>query len=308
MITADNALELVMQHDVVVDACDNPRTRYLLNDACILAGKPLVSGSAMGTEGQLTVYNYQPTITSEPDQQKKQTACYRCLYPNPVRAEGSKSCSDNGVLGMVPGAIGVLQAVEAIKLITGIGNIMHDRLLMYDSLHCSFMNIKKPPARPKCSVCSPDATIKTMKDSEKSLQNVRGPSDCAMSTHSNLSEEQHIPCIKYNELRKNGRPHVLLDVRVERQYEICSLEGSVNLPLEQLQSKLDVVAELSDGKLPVYCLCRRGIASAEATAIIQKFIEDGNGNGSNSKIHSVYNIVGGLNSWVRTVDSDFPQY
>mmetsp|Transcript_15880 Transcript_15880/g.38161 ORF Transcript_15880/g.38161 Transcript_15880/m.38161 type:complete len:621 (+) Transcript_15880:106-1968(+) len=303
MVSADNALELVSQHDVVVDACDNPRTRYLLNDACILAGKPLVSGSAMGTEGQLTVYNYQPTIVAS-GQEKKRTACYRCLYPNPVPSEGCKSCSDNGVLGMVPGAIGVLQAVETIKVVTGIGIIMHDRLMMYDSLHCSFLNIKKPPARPNCAVCSTEATIKTMEDSGKSLDEVRGPSVCDMiTTPGILSSEQNISCAQYNELRQNNKHHVLLDVRVARQYEMCSLDGSINLPLEHLESKLGIVGELSKGELPVYCICRRGIASAEATRIIQKSIEDGNAIG----IHSVYNIEGGLNSWGR-VDSEFPQY
>jgi len=301
MISADNALELVSQHNVVVDACDNPQTRYLLNDACILAGKPLVSGSAMGTEGQLTVYNYQP-IAESTDRHMKRTACYRCLYPNPVPTEGSKSCSDNGVLGMVPGSIGVLQAVEAIKVVTGIGNIMHDRLLMYDSLHCSFLGIKKPPARPKCAVCSQDATIKTMKDSQKSLENVRGPGTCAVPVPGNLTREQNVSCAKYhNEVRK--QPHVLLDVRVPRQYEMCSLEGSINLPLEQLESKLDLVGELSRGELPVYCLCRRGMFSAVATRIIQNSIENGTANE-----HSVYNIAGGLTSWVKTVDSEFPQY
>lgn len=306
MISAENALELVLQHDVVVDACDNPQTRYLLNDACILAGKPLVSGSAMGTEGQLTVYNYQPPSAASEQDKKKRTACYRCLYPNPVPAEGSKSCSDNGVLGMVPGAIGILQAVEAIKVVTGIGSIMHDRLLMYDSLHCSFLNVKKPPARPKCAVCSAEeATIKTMKDSAKSLENVRGPSVCAMPTPGNLPAERNISCVKYNEVRKNGQPHVLLDVRVPRQYEMCSLEGSVNLPLDQLESQLEMVGELSKGELPVYCLCRRGIASAEATRIIQKLTEGVN---VTNGVHSVYNIAGGLNSWAKTVDSEFPQY
>ena len=113
----DNIMELVSRHDVAVDASDNPRTRYLLNDACILSDTPLVSGSAVGTEGQLTVYNYR---TSDDDDEGRD-ACYRCLYPNPNHAEGCKSCSDNGVLGPVPGLIGVLQAVEVLKIITGIG-------------------------------------------------------------------------------------------------------------------------------------------------------------------------------------------
>lgn len=116
-----NIMELISKHDVVVDASDNPATRYLLNDACILRNKTLVSGSAMGTEGQLTVYNYNhPNNNSKLDGVSK-SACYRCLYPYTNPAEGCKSCSDNGVLGMVPGLIGVLQAVEVIKVVTGIG-------------------------------------------------------------------------------------------------------------------------------------------------------------------------------------------
>mmetsp|Transcript_14944 Transcript_14944/g.41604 ORF Transcript_14944/g.41604 Transcript_14944/m.41604 type:complete len:277 (-) Transcript_14944:2457-3287(-) len=106
-LTAENALELISSSDCVVDASDNPQTRYIINDACVLGGVPLVSGSAMGTEGQLTVYNYEGG------------PCYRCMYPTPNMKEGSKSCADNGVLGPVPGLIGILQALETIKVITG---------------------------------------------------------------------------------------------------------------------------------------------------------------------------------------------
>ena len=106
-----NALDLVASHDIVVDATDNPKTRYLINDACVLSGStPLVSGSAMGTEGQMTVYNYG-----------ENGCCYRCLYPKVNSTEGCKSCSENGVLGPVPGLIGVLQAMEVIKILTGVG-------------------------------------------------------------------------------------------------------------------------------------------------------------------------------------------
>jgi adenylyltransferase/sulfurtransferase len=108
-LTSANAIALVSSHDCIVDASDNPQTRYLINDACILGGKTLVSGSAMGVEGQLTVYNYQGG------------QCYRCLYPKPNVTEGSKTCAENGVLGPVPGLIGVLQAIETIKVITGVG-------------------------------------------------------------------------------------------------------------------------------------------------------------------------------------------
>ena len=108
-LTHENAVDFVASHDVVVDASDNPMTRYLINDACVLAGKPLVSGSAIGTEGQLTVYNHDGG------------PCYRCLYPNPNPTEGCKSCSDSGVLGPVPGLIGILQSVEVLKVLTDIG-------------------------------------------------------------------------------------------------------------------------------------------------------------------------------------------
>jgi len=106
-LTVNNALELISSSDCVVDATDNPQTRYIINDACVISGVPLVSGSAMGLEGQLSVYNY------------KGGPCYRCLYPKPNVKEGSKSCSDNGVLGPVPGLIGILQSIETIKIITG---------------------------------------------------------------------------------------------------------------------------------------------------------------------------------------------
>lgn len=305
IINAKNAMELVSKHDVVVDASDNPKTRYLLNDACVLAGKPLVSGSAMGTEGQLTVYNYQPDDRSL-DQSIERSGCYRCLYPKPVVAEGCKSCSDNGVLGMVPGAIGILQAVEVIKVITGIGSVVHDRLIMYDSLHCSFHNMKKPPASQNCAVCSPNATIKAMEDSDNSLENVRGPSldACVLPPREILSADQNVSCLHYSSVRQSGQHHVLLDVRQARQYEMCSLGGSINLPLDRLESQLETVGRLSRAEVPVYCICRRGVASIEATRIIQKSIDNGNVHG----IHSVYNISNGLNSWVETVDENFPQY
>jgi adenylyltransferase/sulfurtransferase len=122
LLDSTNIMELVSTHHLVVDASDNPATRYLINDACILCDKTLISGSAMGTEGQLTVYNYNSPGGERPrGDDDKRSACYRCLYPNPNPAEGCKSCSDNGVLGPVPGLIGVLQAVEVIKVLTGIG-------------------------------------------------------------------------------------------------------------------------------------------------------------------------------------------
>eukprot|EP00934_Nitzschia_sp_Nitz4_P004145 Nitzschia sp. Nitz4//scaffold121_size67750//5327//6835//NITZ4_006061-RA/size67750-augustus-gene-0.127-mRNA-1//-1//CDS//3329534330//4135//frame0 len=290
--TSSNALEFVEKHDCVIDASDNPLTRYLINDACVLAGKPLVSGSAIGTEGQLTVYNYN------------NGPCYRCLYPKPNTSEGAKSCSDNGVLGMVPGLVGVLQAVEAVKVLTGAGKVMGDALLMYDSMQCSFLRIKKPPKQPKCPVCGPDAYIMSMEQSEAATAKARGPS-CSTNyprPFVDLPDSNQVSPEEYNQARINGDNHVLLDVRVPEQFHLCGIEGAVNIPLRDLKNSLEEVEKLSDGTKPVYCLCRRGVASASATHILSEALA------SHPKIHSVINIMGGLDAWRAKVDDSFPQY
>ena len=123
--------------------------------------------------------------------------------------------------------------------------VMHDRLLMYDSLPCSFINLKKPPPKANCAICSTNATIKTIQDSEQSLQSARGPAVCATPNPNKLPSELRISCQEFSALRKSNKPHILLDVRVTRQYEMCSLGGSINIPLEELQSKLESIEQLS---------------------------------------------------------------
>ena len=301
-LTHENALDIISRHDVIVDASDNPRTRYLINDACVLSGKPLVSGSAIGTEGQLTVYNHLGG------------PCYRCLYPKPNAAEGCKSCSDSGVLGPVPGLIGILQSLEVLKVLTGVGATMHDRMLMYDSLNCSFMNIKKPPKSQKCPICSDVATITSMQDSLKVSQMTRGPTGTPdkvgqapplaqpTSLPSSIAMEQHISCQDYFTIRNLGTPHILLDVRVPRQYEMCRLEGAINIPLGTLQDAWKDIEALGSDK-PIYCICRRGILSVEATRTLSEASKM-----CGLKIHSVKNIVGGLTAWAHEVDPSFPKY
>lgn len=289
MLTFDNALELVKNHDCVVDASDNPQTRYLINDACILSNTPLVSGSAMGVEGQLTVYSY------------KDSACYRCLYPKINPTEGSKSCSDNGVLGPVPGLIGVLEAIETLKVLTGAGDTMHDRLLMYDSLRCSFLSIKKGKKRSNCAVCGPQASITSMEHSKAVSSSARGPQQCGMMSVT-PEIKMNKSCLEYYQLLKDNTDHVLLDVRVQRQYELCALKGAVNIELGSLKEKINIgqIEALSNsGIKPIYCLCRRGIASAEAARILSEILPSQ---------YSVYNIKGGLNAWVNDIDPSFPMY
>lgn len=213
----DNAMSLLKEFDynVVVDASDNPQTRYIINDACVLAGIPLVSGSAIGTEGQLTVYNYRGPKS---DLEVQRSGCYRCLYPTNKRrassADGCKSCSDNGVIGTVPGLIGILEATEVLKIITGIGSPMHNKFLMYDSLQTSFMSIKKPPSNPKCNVCGKTASITTMQDSYDQSCQTRGPhSKSRVNIDDKVPARCHITCTDYHRLRGSNKNHILLDVR-----------------------------------------------------------------------------------------------
>mmetsp|Transcript_12581 Transcript_12581/g.23591 ORF Transcript_12581/g.23591 Transcript_12581/m.23591 type:complete len:454 (-) Transcript_12581:32-1393(-) len=306
MLTFHNAMELVSVHDCVVDACDNPQTRYVLNDACILNGKPLVSGSAMGFEGQLTVYGY------------KGSACYRCLYPKVNPVEGNKSCSDNGVLGPVPGLIGILQATETLKILSDTGCTMEDRMLMYDSLSCSFMSIKKNKKRIDCAVCGTRPTICNMSDCKVASTLARGPLQCGLQQQQPQQQPQprddtvpappslpmlhHVSCKEYyNKILCNNTPHLLLDVRVRNQYELCSIRGSVHMELSKLSENVEQIQKMSDeGSKDIYCICRRGIASLEAKQILSRLLP--------SSKYKVYNINGGLNAWVKEVDPSFPIY
>ena len=294
-LTVSNAFELISSSDCVVDATDNPQTRYIINDACVLSGTPLVSGSAMGLEGQLSVYNY------------KGGPCYRCLYPKPNLKEGSKSCSDNGVLGPVPGLIGILQAVETIKIITGAGDVLSDRLLMYDSSECSFIRIKKPPKQQKCPVSGTNPTITSMEESFAASEKARGPSCSAMiMSREEISDSMQISCEEYDRVRHAGEDHILLDVRVKEQYDLVALPGAINIPLpsilQSLPQKMNEISNLADGSKPIYCICRRGIASVTATNIISKAANE------YPNLSSVKNVTGGLNSWRSKVDETFPKY
>lgn len=179
--------------------------------------------------------------------------------------------------------------------------VMHDKLTMYDSLACSFLRIKKPPKQPKCPVCGPNATIKSMEDYHEVSQAMRGPS-CGVLVKPEVSPALQISCVDYKTVRDNGEPHILLDVRVKEQYDLCSLKGAVNLPLAHLEQNLSLIGELSGGNKTIYCLCRRGIASVQATKVLEKAMKD------HPQIHSVKNIEGGLDSWRTKVDKKFPKY
>ncbi len=284
-----NALELVQQYDVIVDCSDNVTTRYMVNDACVLCNKPLVSASSVRMEGQLTVYHYD-----------EQCPCYRCLFPNPPPAETVTNCSDGGVLGVAPGIMGSLQALEVQKILMGMKEgVLARKMILFNAKETSFRTIKLRNRQENCAICGKNPTI-------TSIQSVESV-NCLNIPKITLEEQNRISTVEYNEkLYDKNVPHLLLDVREKHQYDICCLEQSINIPLKQLSQNIEKVEELIKEKhgdeispkdFPIYVVCRRGIASVSGTKIL---LDNG--------FTNVKNIDGGVTSWKVHVDENFPGY
>lgn len=295
-LVPENALDLLRPYDIVLDCCDNVATRYLVNDACVLLNKPLVSGSALRMEGQLTVYNFE------------QGPCYRCMFPTPPPAKTVTNCGDGGVLGCVPGVIGCIQAMEAIKIAMRLKNagqdvqVLTERMLLFNGLDGTFRNIKLRQKRSVCAVCGDEPTVINLLDSYEAFC---GSKACDKTPSKTLiSQSRRISCDQYNEdVLMNSIPHLLIDVRQKLQFDICHLSNSVHIALEDLQ--VDTVKQLIDDKKiglnqqepQVYFICRRGNMSQEA---VKKM--DGTG------LFGTKDIVGGLTAWAKEVDETFPMY
>src|SRR5690349_12983344 len=215
-LTSQNALEILANYDVIIDGTDNFPTRYLVNDACVILGKPNVYGSIFRFEGQLTVFD------------AKQGPCYRCLFPEPPPPGLVPSCAEGGVLGILPGTIGTLQATEAIKLILGIGKPMIGRMILYDALDMSFDSIKLRK-NPKCPVCGEHPTITHLIDYEQF---------CGVPAHdrSEFKEQnalKQVKTITVSDLKAQldaGADLVILDVRDPHEWEISAIDGSLRIP------------------------------------------------------------------------------
>ncbi|KAL6606715.1 hypothetical protein ACP70R_042368 [Stipagrostis hirtigluma subsp. patula] len=299
-----NALEIVQntllencRYDIVVDATDNLPTRYMISDCCVLLNKPLVSGAALGLEGQLTVYHHNGS------------PCYRCLFPNPPPVAACQRCSDSGVLGVVPGVIGCLQALEAIKVATAVGEPLCGRMLLFDALSARIRIVKLRGSSPVCTVCSENSDF-TKVDFEKfDYENfTQSPmSDKSAPSVNLLPESARITCRDYKKLVDSGEPHLLLDVRPAHHFQITSISRSLNIPLSALEEKLPMLqtvllkdsreASASDKMSPLYVVCRRGNDSQRAVQLLRE-----------RGFLSAKDIIGGLQSWARDVDPDFPVY
>lgn len=278
-LTSANALQILGAYDLVVDGSDNFPTRYLVNDACVLLGKADVYGSIFRFEGQAAVF------------WGARGPCYRCLFAEPPPPGLVPSCAEGGVLGVLPGVIGALQATEAIKLILGAGSTLVGRLLVYDALAARLREVRVPKD-PECPVCSPRPRITELQDYEVFCGLGRaGSVDSEVAAGDGEPEE--IPAIVLDDWRRQGRPLSLLDVREPWEAEIASLEGSRLLPLGQLADRLD---ELPRGR-PLVVYCHLGIRSANAVAFLRA-----------EGFPAATSLAGGIEAWSREVDPTVPRY
>jgi len=270
-LTSENALGIISQYDLVADGTDNFATRYLVNDACILTGRPNVYGSIFRFEGQVSVFG-------APD-----GPCYRCIYPEPPPPGMVPSCAEGGVLGVLPGMVGTLQANEAIKLLLGIGEPLIGRLMLVDALS---MKIRewKVPRDPECPVCGEHPTVKELIDYEEF---------CGIPK---IKEEPVYSEITVQELHAKGdaRPF-LLDVRKPYEAEIASLGADLLIPLDELPARLDELEPHKEKELIVHC--RSGGRSAQAVKIL---LEAG--------FSKPVNLKGGTLAWSEEVDAGVATY
>lgn len=273
-ITSANALQIIAKYDIVIDGTDNFPTRYLVNDACVMLGKVNIYGSIYRFEGQATVFD------------AKIGPCYRCLYPEPPPPGEVPSCSEGGVLGVLPGMIAMIQATEAIKVITGIGKSLVGRFLRYDALNMSIRELKLRKD-PTCPVCSAKPTITALIDYEQFCGLKRGESEAPAEREMSVTE--------YAALRDAGTDHLLLDVRETFELGICQIDGNVNIPLGQLSQRL---AELSPWKdRLIVSQCKSGRRSMKALETLKKH-----------GFTKVVNLEGGILAWADQVDQSLSQY
>uniref|UniRef100_A0A3P8UIC5 Adenylyltransferase and sulfurtransferase MOCS3 n=1 Tax=Cynoglossus semilaevis TaxID=244447 RepID=A0A3P8UIC5_CYNSE len=299
-LSPENALDLIQQYDIVADCSDNVPTRYLVNDACVLSGKPLVSASALRMEGQLTIYNY------------KGGPCYRCLYPAPPPPDTVTNCSDGGVLGVVPGIMGCLQALEVFKIASGQGSSLHQQLMMFDAQDARFRSIKLRPRQSDCAVCGQNPSVTKLVDYE-SFCGSAATDKCRKLNL--LSRDQRITVQAYKLMLDKAEPHLLLDVRPLVEVDICSLPFSLNIPLSQLEAKNSDDIHLLRERIshlkhqiagisqpPVFVICKLGNDSQKAVNILEQM--------SGLQVDSIIvkDICGGLMAWANIVDPSFPQY
>lgn len=307
-LTPTNALSILSTYTLILDCTDNPASRYLISDASIILHKPLVTASALRTEGQLMVLNHPAKPAGDPEG----SPCYRCVFPRPPPADSIVSCSDGGILGPVVGVMGVLQALEALKVLTG-APVEPPSLLLFAAYSSpQFRSIKLRRRKAKCAACSGEATVDAEALMSGSMDYVQFCG--ALAPLDMLGEEERITPREYAGVTK-VEPHILIDVREKVHFDLCHLENSYNIPFsgimasshspeaaQRLEQSLTDVTQKCSPEAPVCIVCRLGNDSQIAVRKFKELKIDRDGT------RFVGDIKGGLRAWREQVDQDFPEY
>jgi molybdopterin/thiamine biosynthesis adenylyltransferase/rhodanese-related sulfurtransferase/molybdopterin converting factor small subunit len=274
-LSSENALDILKDYDVVVDGTDNFPTRYLVNDACVLLGKPNVYGSIFRFEGQATVFAYEDG------------PCYRCLYPEPPPPGLVPSCAEGGVLGILPGMIGIVQATETVKLILGKGEPLVGRLLLYDALAMRFRELKLRK-NPDCPVCGTHPTVTKLIDYQQF---------CGIPQQETKpvaeANEWEIDALELKAKMDRGDDFVLVDVREPHEYQICRIPGSKLIPLGEVPKRVNELNSADE----IVVHCKMGGRSAKAVEFLKQ-----------AGFRKVKNMKGGILAWSDKVDPTVPKY
>ena len=285
-LSSENALEIVRDYDMVIDGTDNFPTRYLVNDACVLLKKPNVYGSIFRFEGQATIFAFPGG------------PCYRCLYPEPPPPGLVPSCAEGGVLGILPGIIGLIQATEAVKLILGVGETLVGRLMLYDALAMRFRELKLR-RNPECPVCGDHPTIRALIDYHefcgvpKPAEGQPMEGEAVASTPSGFESATEIDAVALKAKLDRGDKFQFIDVREPNEYQIASIPGAKLMPLGEVPKRY---AELNkDEELIVHC--KMGGRSAKACEFLRS-----------QGFTNVKNMIGGITAWSDKIDPSVPKY
>jgi len=272
-LTSENALELFADYDIIVDGTDNFPTRYLVNDACVLTGKPNVYGSIFRFEGQATVFY------------AREGPCYRCLYPEPPPPGLVPSCAEGGVLGVLPGIIGVVQAIETVKLILGKGDSLIGRLMLFDALKMKFRELKLRK-NPDCPVCGTNPTIHELIDYQEF---------CGVTHEAqvDVGKDFEITPVELKEKMDRGDDFVLIDVREPEEYAICRIPGARLIPRGTLPERIHELSTADE----IVVHCRSGVRSGKAVEFMKQ-----------AGYRKVKNLVGGILRWSDDVDPTVAKY
>jgi sulfur-carrier protein adenylyltransferase/sulfurtransferase len=274
-LTTDNVMEIFSGYDLIVDGTDNFATRYMVNDACVLLGKPYVWGSIFRFDGQASVFwaEYGP--------------CYRCLYPDPPPPGMVPSCAEGGVLGVLCGSIGSIQVTEAIKLLTGVGESLAGRLMIYDALEMSYRTVRVRKD-PECAICGKNPTITGLIDYDAFCGAVSDEATAAASGST-------ITVTDLKDMQDRGDNIFLVDVREPNEYEIVSIPGSVLIPKDQFLTGAALEKLPQDKRIVLHC--KSGVRSAECLAVVK-----------NAGFSDAVHVGGGVLAWINQIDPSLPTY